>query len=89
MQEDKVLEFKKVVGELVRELRKKNTNLSINKFALSYDFDKSNMSKLERGIYSAYLITAWRLSEALGLKFSEFAKLIEEKLGEDFTLMDI
>ena len=89
MQEDeKVLKFKKAVGEMIRELRTSRTNLSLNKLAFEYDFDKGNLSKTERGIYSIHLITAWRLSEALGMKFSEFAKCLEEKLGDDFILMD-
>ena len=29
-----------------------------------------------------------KTSEALGIKFSEFAKKLEEKLGKDFTLID-
>lgn len=88
MQEDNVSKFKIAVGELIRELRTTRTNLSINKLAFEYDFDKGNLSKTERGIYSIHLITAWRLSEALGMKFSDFAKCLEEKLGEDFILMD-
>ena len=88
MQEDKVKKFKKAVGEVIRDLRTTRTNLSINKLAYEYDFDKGNLSKTERGIYSIHLITAWRLAEAMGMKFSEFAKCIEEKLDEDFILMD-
>ena len=88
MQEDKVLKFKVAVGEVIRELRTTHTNLSINKLAYEYDFDKGNLSKTERGIYSIHLITAWRLAEAFGIKFSDFAKCLEEKLGKDFILMD-
>lgn len=89
MQDDKkVLQFKKAVGNVIRNIRLSRTDMSLNKLALEYDFDKGNLSKTERGLYSIYLITAWQLSEALGLKFSEFAKLLEQELGEDFTLID-
>lgn len=87
-EDDKVLKFKVAVGEVIRELRTTRTGLSINKLAYEYDFDKGNLSKTERGIYSIHLITAWRLAEAMGMKFSDFAKCIEEKLGDDFILMD-
>lgn len=86
--EVKVKQFKIAVGEVIRELRETHSDLSLNKFAMAYDFDKGNFSKTERGLYSLYLITAWRISEALGIKFSDFAKKLEDKLGKDFVLMD-
>lgn len=79
--------FKQAVGEIFRDIRE-NANLSLNTFALEYDLDKSNMSKTERGIINIYLVTAWKIVEAHGLKFSEFAKMLEDKLGEDFTFID-
>lgn len=88
MQDKKVETFKIAVGEVIKELRKTRTNLSINKLALEYDFDKGNLSKTERGLYSIQLITAWKISEALGIKFSDFAKLLEEKLENNFSLID-
>ncbi len=87
MQEEKVLQFKVAVGEVIRELRTEK-DLSLTKLAYEYDFDKGNLSKTERGIYSIHFITAWRLAEAMGMKFSDFAKCLEEKLGDDFILMD-
>ena len=86
--ERKVLEFKVKFGNLVRKLRKSNKGLSINKFANEYDFNKSNLSKTERGIYNVHYITAWKISEALGIKLSEFTQMLEEELGEDFKFMD-
>ncbi len=89
MQEDeKVLHFKKAVGETIRELRKQLPGRTINKFACEYDIDSGNLSKIERGIYSVQLITAWKIVEGLGIKFSDFAKRLEDKLGDDFVLMD-
>lgn len=87
-QVDKTLQFKKAVGTIIRELRKEEPKRSINKFAHEYDLDRGNLSKIERGIYSIQLITAWRIAEALGIKFSDFAKMLEDKLGDDFVLMD-
>ena len=86
--DEKILLFNKTVGKLLKELRNNNSKTTINNFAREYDIDRGNLSKLERGIINCRLITAWKLSEALGIKFSEFAKKLEEKLGKDFTLID-
>lgn len=80
--------FKEAVGEVFRDIRKTKSGISLNKFALEYDLDKSNVSKTERGLINIYLITAWKISEAHGIKFSDFAKMLEEKLGKDFTFID-
>ncbi len=84
----KFLKFKKAVGKIIREYRTANTPLSLNKFAYEFDIDRGNLSKLERGEYSVRFVTIWVIAEALGIKFSEFAKKLEEELGEDFTLID-
>ncbi len=54
MQEDKVLEFKKAVGEVIQDIRKNKKGLSINKLALEFDFNKSNLSKTERGWHTTH-----------------------------------
>ena len=76
----KNFKFKLAVGEIVRQEREKNTGKSLNTFANEYEFDRGNLSKIERGIYGIQLLTAW--------KFSDFAKSLEEKLGEDFKFFD-
>lgn len=89
MQEEvKLLHFKQAVGRVIQKIRKSKTGLSINKFALEYDFDKGNLSKIERGQYNIYLYTAWKIIEALDIDFSEFAKMLKEELGDDFTFID-
>ena len=88
MQENKEQIFKKAVGEVIKDVRITSKNLSINKFANEYDFDKGNLSKIEKGVYSIYLITAWKLAEALGLNFVEFAQKLKDKLGDDFKFLD-
>ncbi len=88
MQDAKLSSFKKAIGKVFCDLRNKKDNVSLNKLALEYDIDKGSLSKLERGIYDCRLSTAWKLAQANGVKFSEFAKLLEEELGEDFSLID-
>ena len=72
MQENKEQIFKKAVGEVIKEVRITSKNLSINKFANEYDFDKGNLSKIEKGVYSIYLITAWKLAEAITFPSKSF-----------------
>jgi len=86
--QSKNLEFKLIVGKIIREARKKHTDKSLNTFAREYEFDRGNLSKIERGIYGIQLLTAWKLCEALGIKFSDFSRELEEKLGEDFKFFD-
>lgn len=89
MQEEiKLLHFKKTVGRVIQRIRKSKAGLSINKFALEYDFDKGNLSKIERGQYNIYLYTAWKIIEALDIDFTEFAQMLKEELGDDFTFID-
>lgn len=84
----KVEKFNKVVGEIITELRKGNNNISINNFCRQFEFDRGNFSKIERGMLNCRLITIYKTCEALGINFSDFAKLLEEKLGKDFSLID-
>lgn len=89
MQEnEKSLQFKKALGEVFKELRTSNSCTSLNKIANEYDFDKGSLSKIERGFYNVQLLTAWKLCESYDVKFSDFAKRLEEKLGADFKLID-
>jgi transcriptional regulator with XRE-family HTH domain len=84
----KILQFNKSVGEVVKSLRENKPNTSINKFAREYDIDRGNLSKIERGSIGCRLITAWKLAEASNVTFSEFAQLLERKLGKDFKFFD-
>lgn len=90
MQEDneKFKKFKQTAGEVFKEMRKTGNGISLSKLAYEYDIDKGSLSKLERGFYDCRLSTAWRIAEAAGVKFSDFAKQLEDKLGYDFKLMD-
>ena len=80
--------FTKVSGELFKEIRKEGSKNSLNKFAREYDIDRGNLSKIERGLLSCRLLTAWKIAEASGIKFSDFALRLEKKLGQNFKLID-
>ncbi len=85
---DKTLQFMRSAGYIFRKIRQENTHSSINQFAREYDIDRGNLSKIERGLIGCSLMTAWRLAEAGGVKFSEFAKQLENELGTDFKLIE-
>ena len=80
--------FKQVVGEIIKDYRKNSTSYSVNFVGRAYGFDRGNLSKMENGLVGISLFTAWKLCEALNIKFSDFAKILEEKLGNDFKFFD-
>ena len=85
---EKTLQLNKFYGSLVKKLRLKHTNFSVNKLAESYDIARGNLSKIENGCNDPKLSTMWKISEAVGLKFSEIVRMLEEELGDDFKLID-
>jgi transcriptional regulator with XRE-family HTH domain len=86
---NKTLHLNKVFGEEVAELRKKNfKDKSRLMFCYEYDLDAGNLSRIENGIIDTKLSMLWRISESLGVPLSEIFKSIEQKLGENFRLLD-
>lgn len=85
---EKEIKFKQVVGEIFHDCREINTGYSVNFVGRAYGFDRGNLSKVENGLVGTSLLNTWKLCEALGIKFSDFAKELEEKLGDDFKFFD-
>ncbi len=85
---EKVLKFSKILGEVVRKIRKEKTSISLNQFAREYDIDRGNLSKLENGVMNCRVVTLYKISQALGVKFSELAAILEENLDSDFSLIE-
>ena len=67
----------KILGELIEELRLKKQT-SGRKFSDEFDLSRSNLSKIERGLIFAKFATIFKISQALGYKFSDFAMLLEK-----------
>ena len=80
--------FNKTLGQIIQNIRKENMQVSISRLAREYDLDRGNLSKLERGINGCHIITVWKICEAANIKFSDFARLLEKSLGNDFKFMD-
>ena len=84
MQNDNEIYFSKTVGKIINDIRKNKLHISLNQLAYQYVIDKGNLSKTERGIYGLKLSSAYKISEALGIKFSEFASILENLSVESF-----
>jgi len=75
------------IAELIQELRKKK-NYSCRKLAYEYGISRSNLNKIENALIECKIGTLMHICEALDIKFSDFARLLEEKLDEEFTFID-
>lgn len=76
-----------VIGELIREKRLKQ-NKGILLFSYEYDISNSSIALLEKGKKDVQITTLWKLANAFGMSFSEFAKEIENRLPKGFKLID-
>lgn len=85
---NKTLHFSKILGKTIRKLRLERTGLAGKAFAYQYDLNDGNLNRIENGYIEPKFITIWQVAEALGMKFSEFSKILENELGEDFKLID-
>lgn len=85
---EKNLKFKQALGRVAKKIREQYANISMTKLAYGFDINKSTLSRLEKGELDSHISTLWKISEAAGLKFCEFAEMLEDELGEDFKFMD-
>ena len=73
----------KAIGNVVKRERLR-TNTGINKFSYEYDIGNGLLSYLEKGVSDTKIMTMWKLANAFGMKFSDFARMIESELPPDF-----
>ncbi len=71
------------VGKIVQKERYKQGK-GINIFSFEYDIGNGLLSKLEKGVLDTKITTFWKLANAFGYKCSDFVKLIEQELPENF-----
>ncbi len=62
---------------------KKSISLLSNEIGMT----KSMWADLEKSIKDPQLSTLWRISEGLNIRLSELIKELEQKLGNDFSLI--
>ena len=84
---DKKAILLKAIGKVVLSERNKQ-NKGINKFSFEYDLGNGLLSRLEHGKTDTQISTLWKIANALDIKFSDFAKIIEENLPENFNFYD-
>lgn len=78
--------FKLLAEELKKERESQNKSLRL--LAYEFDIQMSLLSRLENGINEPKLISIWSVCEALGIKPSELLRRIEDRMPDDFTLID-
>lgn len=81
------LHLTKKLGELMHKLRIEKYK-SIQRFAFEYDLERSNYSRIERAKVDCKFTSFFKIAQALGIKPSEFLKLLEKELGDDFSLIE-
>ncbi len=85
MQEEKKKLICKVAGQALKMLRGEK---SLYMLSAEYEISTSLLSSLERGLKDPQLTTVFKLSEALGIKASDFVKIIEQELPNGFSLIE-
>ena len=74
-----------LAGKTLKQMRQ---DKSLYLLAGEYDISTSLLNNLERGLKDPQLTTIFKVSEALGIKASEFVKIIEDELPEGFSLIE-
>lgn len=86
---DKTLHLSITIGLYIKELRIKKGYLSRKKFADEYDINDSNLSRIERGLGEVKFVTLLKILQALDISLADFMNGLQERLGKDFTLIDM
>lgn len=91
-QEKKFIDPKKelllqVVGTIIKEKRLAK-NKGILLLSYEYDIANSSIALLEKGVRDVQFCTLWKLANAFGMSFSEFAREVESRLPNGFKLID-
>ena len=82
--QEKRLKLQKAIADVIKENRVK----SITKSADEIGMGKSIWADLENGIKDPQLSTFWRIAEGLNLKPCQLLKMVEDKIGKDFSFSD-
>lgn len=75
------------LAEIIKTEREKQGK-SLRLFADEFDIQKSLLSRIENGINEPKLISIWTISEALGIPISKLLEEVENKLPDNFCLIE-
>ena len=76
-----------ILGKIIKEEREKMQK-SQRLLADEYGVQKSLVNRIENGINEPKFLSLFTISEILGLKPSELMRKIEEKLPENFSMLE-
>lgn len=85
---EKTIQLSKVIGTVLKELREKVPNRSINNVAHEYGLDVGNTSRIENGLIEAKVVTLWKLAEAYDIPLSQLIKFVEDKIPKGFHFFE-
>lgn len=88
MQEEKIKKNKKIYKALSAVFKELKGKKKISEVAYESDLPRSVVHYIQQSVKDPQLTTLWRLAEGFNLRPSEFLKLIEEKLPENWTILD-
>lgn len=84
-QEEKKKLICKIAGRALKKLRGKKSLYTLSN---EYEISTSLLNNLERGLKDPQLTTVFKVSEALGVKASDFVEMIEKELPREFSLVE-
>ena len=85
MQEEKKKLICNALAKTVKDLRGKKSQFILG---AEYDIPSSVISDIERAVKDPQLTTLFKLANAFGLSISQFLKILETNLPEDFSISD-
>lgn len=85
---EKSVYLSKTIGLVLKELREKVPNRSINKIAHEYGLDVGNTSRIENGLIEVKVVTLWKLAEAYKIPLSQLIEIVEKKLPQNFHFFE-
>lgn len=85
---EKSIYLSKTIGLVLKELREKVPNRSINNVAHEYGLDVGNTSRIENGLIEVKVVTLWKLAEAYKIPLSQLIEIVEKKLPQNFHFFE-
>lgn len=85
---NKSVEYCKLVGGAIRELRQEVSGKSLCLFAYENEIPRSTLSRIEIGENEAKLVTLKKIAEGFNWSLGELFINIEKKLPKDFKIFD-
>ena len=76
----------KTIGQIIRKLRT-DKGIKFTIFCYENDIPKSTLYDIEHGIIKAQFSSIYKILNALGVDFLQFAKLLEKALPDNFSLL--